>query len=513
MDAVKNYSDKPANPREIKHICIVTAVISFILSGSQVLLDPVINSDGILYISTAYHLQNDDWQTASQQYNWLFFPLIIAQLSGLTGLSLEYSAYILNAFFTAITCTSFVLIIKEFGGKDKTTLWFASLIILCFPNLNEYRNLIIRDHGYWAFYLLSCYFFIKACQQTSIKSILLLLTSSSMATLFRVEGLLFTLLLPVFTVIVHSSSLNNKTKLTVQALAALLVITLVYIASGDQQVKGFTKTSQLEHALEKPFEKIEQSIEITKSYIEDLSPQGFSNKYAPTILACTFILILITEVTSAISPFYALMLLMGFLKQNDFQKHPFFIPWIYLILINVIILCGFLASRFFLAGRYPIPLALTLLTPLPFIAKCLYQKYKDKGFTSKQNKIIKLALSFFILLSIDGVVSTGASKTYLKEAGLWISSLQTDQELSLYSNNTFVSYYATGQNKNRVKEDSNKTVLNKISRGKLKEFDLLAIQISRKNTDEKATFIESLKTQPLKTFNNKKGDSVLIFRP
>jgi len=60
MDAVKNYSDKPANPREIKHICIVTAVISFILSGSQVLLDPVINSDGILYISTAYHLQNDD---------------------------------------------------------------------------------------------------------------------------------------------------------------------------------------------------------------------------------------------------------------------------------------------------------------------------------------------------------------------------------------------------------------------------------------------------------------------
>jgi len=334
-----------------------------------------------------------------------------------------------------------------------------------------------------------------------------------MATLFRVEGLLFTLLLPVFTVIVHSSSLNNKTKLTVQALAALLVITLVYIASGDQQVKGFTKTSQLEHALEKPFEKIEQSIEITKSYIEDLSPQGFSNKYAPTILACTFILILITEVTSAISPFYALMLLMGFLKQNDFQKHPFFIPWIYLILINVIILCGFLASRFFLAGRYPIPLALTLLTPLPFIAKCLYQKYKDKGFTSKQNKIIKLALSFFILLSIDGVVSTGASKTYLKEAGLWISSLQTDQELSLYSNNTFVSYYATGQNKNRVKEDSNKTVLNKISRGKLKEFDLLAIQISRKNTDEKATFIESLKTQPLKTFNNKKGDSVLIFRP
>lgn len=512
MDVFKNNSNEQADQRELRNILIVTAAISLFLSLWQVLVDPIINSDGILYVSTAYHLQNGDWEAASRQYNWLFFPLIIAQLSNLTSLSLENSAYILNAFFTAITCTSFILIIKEFGGKDKATLWFASLIILCFPNLNEYRNMVIRDHGYWAFYLLSCYFFIKAHQQTSIKTILLLITSSSIATLFRVEGLLFVILLPIFTVIKHRSSFNNKKALAIPALAILLVISLIYNVLGDQQVSGFTKTVQIERAIEKPFEKIEQSIKVARSYVANLAPQGFSNAYAPTILAFTFILILITEVVSAMSPFYALMILTGFFKQKEFQGNAFFYPWVCLILINIIILIGFLGSRFFLAGRYPIPLALTLLTPLPFMAKTLYQKYKDKEFTSKQNKIIKLAFSFFILLSIDGVVSTGASKTYLKEAGLWISSLQTGQTLSLYSNNTFVNFYATEQNKNRIKEDSYKTVLNKIARGKLKEFDLLAIQISRKNVDEKSTLFDSLKTQPLKTFNNKKGDTVFIFR-
>ena len=332
-----------------------------------------------------------------------------------------------------------------------------------------------------------------------------------MATLFRVEGLLFTLLLPVFTVIVHSSSLNNKTKLTVQALAALLVITLVYIASGDQQVKGFTKTSQLEHALEKPFEKIEQSIEITKSYIEDLSPQGFSNKYAPTILACTFILILITEVTSAISPFYALMLLMGFLKQNDFQKHPFFIPWIYLILINVIILCGFLALRFFLAGRYPIPLALILLIPLPFIAVIIYQKFQNKIFSLNQVKLIKFTAALFAILSVDGLISMGASKIYLKDAGQWIAANKSSHD-SLFTNDQIVSFYATGEHKNRIRETSFKKVLRKIEKGQLNKFDLLAVQLDHKNFDKKPLLFKLMATKPLKIFSNRRGDSVFIFK-
>ena len=513
MDVLKNNVNEQASQRDLRNILLVTAAISLVFSLSQVLVDPVINSDGILYISTAHHLQNNDWQAASQQYNWLFFPLIIAQLSSLTSLSLEYSAYILNALFTAITCTSFVLIIKEFGGKDRATLWFASLIILCFPNLNEYRNMVIRDHGYWAFYLLSCYFFIKAYQQACIKTIAPLLASSALATLFRVEGLLllFLFLLPVLAAIHHQPLFKSKKTVAIQTIAILLLAGLTYSFIYNQDITGFSKTVQIERAIEESFVKIDKSIELTKSYLEKLSPKGFSNNYAPTVLGFTFILILLTEAVSAISPFYALILTFALFKPKIFRENLLFRPWIYLILINIVILCGFLVSRFFLAGRYPIPLALTLLIPLPFIAQITYQKFQDKELTLKQIKLIKLALVLFVILSIDGLVSTGASKTYLKDAGLWIASNQSPR-VSLFTNNTFVNFYATGQNKNRISEPKFKTVLRKIKKGQLKTFDLLAIQVSRKNHDGKLALFELIATKPLKTFKNSKGDSVFIFQ-
>ncbi|WP_288355200.1 hypothetical protein [uncultured Cycloclasticus sp.] len=510
MDVFKNNSNEQADQRELRNILIITALISLFLSLWQVLVDPIINSDGILYVSTAYHLQNGDWEAASRQYNWLFFPLIIAQLSNLTSLSLENSAYILNAFFTAITCTSFILIVKEFGGKDKATLWFASLIILCFPNLNEYRNMVIRDLGYWAFYLLSCYFFIKAYQHVRIKTIVPLLISSVLATLFRVEGLLFTLFLPVLAVM-HQPFLKNKKRLVVQALTILLLTGPTYIFIYNQDTNGFSKPVQIERAIEKPFTEIEKSLTTTEGYLESLSPKGFSNDYAPTILGFVFILILFTEIFSAMSPFYAFMLMASLFKQNDFRENPLFKPWIYLILINLIILCGFLASRFFLAGRYPIPLALTLLIPLPFIIQIIYQRLQDKTLSLQRVRFIKLAAVLFVILSVDGLVSTGASKMYLKDAGQWIAANQSLQG-SFFTNDQFISFYATGENKNRIREISYEKVLRKIEKGQLNKFNLLAIKVSRKNHARKSSLLKLMAIRPLKTFSNRKGDSVYIFR-
>ncbi|MGB0237198.1 MAG: glycosyltransferase family 39 protein [Cycloclasticus sp.] len=506
-------SPNDATTNELRTILAATALISLFFSLTQVLADSVINSDGILYVYTASLIQNGEWEAASKAYNWLFYPVVIAGFSTLSGVSLEYSAYILNAFFSTITCLSFVLIIKEFGGKNKAILSFASLIILCYPNFNEYRNMVIRDHGYWGFYLLSCYFFIRAYKHLKLKTVTFLICSLTLATLFRIEGVAFLLILPLILFIRHLSVIKKSSLLIISILAVILVGIFAYNDIHQTiNTSGFTKTEQLESAIQTPVTKISTALGITETYINKLSPQGFSNDYAPAILIFIFISILLTEILSSISPLYAIAIFISFVRMRTKLKHLLLKPWCYLISIHIIILCGFLASHYFLAGRYPIALALTLLIPLPFIANWLYQHFKDKKLSANQNKLTKLTIVLFFILSLDGLISTGASKKYLKEAGLWISSLPPDQKLSLYSNNMVVSYYATGQNKNRIKEDSNKTVLNKITRGKLKEFDLLAIQISRKITEEKTTIIESLQTQPLKVFSNKKGDSVLIFR-
>ena len=395
---------------ELRTILVSTFLISLILSFSQILVDPVINSDGALYIQASSFIQTNEWLLASQTYNWLFYPYIIAQFSTLTTVSLEYSAYILNSFFTAITCITFILIIKEFDGKNKTTLWFASLIILCFPSFNEYRNMVVRDHGYWAFYLISCYFFIKTYTTSKQLSLLLpLLLSTALAALFRIEGLVFLLLLPIIVILKHQLILKNLKKTLIIAIIITITLLIAYnLFFQSINISGFTKIIKVEQFFDEPLSKVNSYIGHSEAFINKLSPQGFSSDYAPFVLFLVFLSILLTEIVCAIGPLYTIMLGIVLFKTKGLSSHRLFQPWALLILINVAILSTFLLSKFFLAGRYPIPLALTLLIPLPFLFHSVYKQFLNKDLPHSLTKIIQITAALFVILSVDSLVSLGA---------------------------------------------------------------------------------------------------------
>lgn len=498
---------------ELRRILTFTFVVSLFLSLSQFIADSVINSDGIFYLYLASLIQQGEWQSATEVYNWLFYPYIISQIATLTTLSLEYSGYTLNALFTATTCVAFILVVKEFGGRNKATLYYASLIILCYPNLNEYRNMVIRDHGYWAFYLLSCYLFIQAYKKPTLKVVISLTLFTALAALFRVEGVFFLISLPILLLLRHISSVQKPTIVVVSILVAASISIFVYSNSYENlNLSGFTKTKQLEQALTSPISNISASISTTKKFINILSPQGFSNEYAPAVLTFLFILILLTEIVSATSPLYAIALTSTFFLNRTAINRQLIRPWTYLIAINIIILCGFLTSKYFLAGRYPIPLALILIIPLPFLIQLAYQQLRKKAFSATQTNIAKITLVLFIVLTGDGLISTGASKEYLKDAGQWVASSNKNKDALLFTNNQFVSFYAGAHNGKRINEPSFNTVIRKINSEKLNQFDLLAVQVSRKNTDGLSALLNSLNTEPVKIFKNNRGDSVLIFK-
>ena len=501
-----------ATQAELRTLLFFTVVISLILSLSQLISDSVINSDGIFYLYLASLIQQGDWQAATEVYNWLFYPYVISLVSTLTSLTLESSAHVLNALFTATTCAAFILLIKEFGGKQKAYLYCASLVILCYPNLNEYRNLIIRDHGYWAFYLLSCYFFINAYKKPTLKTVISLALFTSLAALFRVEGVIFIITLPLLLLLRHISLVQKPSSLTILVLVAALLSLFAYSNTYQNlNTSGFTKLNQLQQTLTSTITSISSAISSTQTFINTLSPQGFSNDYAPALLIFFFILVLLTEIVSATSPLYALALTSIFFLNRTVLNRQLIWPWTYLIAINLITLCGFLTSKYFLAGRYPIPLALILIIPLPFLAQLAYQQLQKKAFSKTQTNIAKITLIFFIALTFDGLISTGASKDYLKDAGQWIAA-NKDKDALLFTNNQFVSFYAGAHNGKRINEPSFNTVIRKINNEKLKQFELLAVQISRKNTEAASSLLTSLAIEPVKVFMNRKGDSVLIFK-
>ena len=150
------------------HIRILAVLISFALSAWAQYSDGIVNRDGILYLEAAAQLEQGQWSAALAVYTWPFYSALIALMSYLTGLGVEPAAHLLDALLFALMVWAFINVVAELGG-DRKTLVAAALVVLLAPQLNEHRSDIFRDNGYWAFYLLSLWLFIKYMLRSKIR--------------------------------------------------------------------------------------------------------------------------------------------------------------------------------------------------------------------------------------------------------------------------------------------------------------------------------------------------------
>ena len=70
--------------------------------------------------------------------------------------------------------------------------------------------MVIRDHGYWAFYLTSCLLFFKSYNKPTINILVFFLCSVTLATLFRAEGLILLALFPLIALNIWHSGHEGK---------------------------------------------------------------------------------------------------------------------------------------------------------------------------------------------------------------------------------------------------------------------------------------------------------------
>src|SRR5207245_1741547 len=124
------------------------------------------------------------------QSQWPFYSVLIAYFTQLTHFSYVLSAYLLNGFFSLLSVCMFLIIIKELGGT-KRVLFLAALIILLSHEFNNIRQYIIRDHGFWAFYLVSLFGLLRYVNYPTWLNGFIFSFSLLIATLFRIEGLVF----------------------------------------------------------------------------------------------------------------------------------------------------------------------------------------------------------------------------------------------------------------------------------------------------------------------------------
>jgi len=190
--------------------------------------------------------------------------------------------------------------------------------------------------------------------------------------------------------------------------------------------------------------------------------------------------------------------------------------WKRLVLINLLVLVGFILIKQIVTDRYPISLVLLLMMFLPFAMTRLIDIAKNHS--TRRGMAVAWTLGILVLLnSVEGL-DRFSSKHHLKEAGLWIATQSGGDygKSKIYSNNRIVDYYA---GTTEVREDqyySNRLVQRLTLSDRWKLLRFLAITLT---DDSHPGFYRNFRyrngKEPDMWFWNHKGDKVLVydFRP
>lgn len=487
----------------------VAGLLSLLLSIWIVLRESVINPDAICYLSSAEIFGKSGLHAAMNfcpQARWPFYSILIYATGSLTHLSFTNAAYALDALFTLITVLSFIAIVKTLGG-EKRVLWLAALTILTAHEFNSVRMDIVRDHGFWAFYSLSILFLLRFMKQTHWFDALLWSVSLIVATLFRLEGIFFLLLLPFITFFKSDQSIAKRSRefllLNMPLMITCLMISAWLVGHQDQSLKTFGRVTEVIFQLQHGWQLALNQFVHTSTLIAHTLLTNASASDASLVSIVLFTSWYLINVVCNVSLIYLLLFLYAWRSRALPLAQSAFVVLCGYLVVNLLTTSSFFAENLFLAKRYLIALSLVLMLWVPFAL--------DKMMQMKKHRFIYLS-SFFILISaVGGFFQFGHSKNYIYQAGNWLAS-NVPANATLYSNNLQLMYYSKHYGESLYQQASQQRDVTMLAGGRFKQYDYVAFNVKNKNKFEINKIILEMKLQPIQVFSNQQGGSVQIYQ-
>ncbi len=122
-------------------------------------LRTVTNPDALIYLSAADSFFHGRWVEGYAAFRWPFYSLAIAGVMTLTGGNALAAADLLNAALDCATTVLFVALVLQLGPRpsSRRIAILSATVILLHPRLSTFRGFVIRDHGFYTFFLLAFY--------------------------------------------------------------------------------------------------------------------------------------------------------------------------------------------------------------------------------------------------------------------------------------------------------------------------------------------------------------------
>ncbi|MCW8964855.1 MAG: hypothetical protein OQL16_13750 [Gammaproteobacteria bacterium] len=490
----------------------LAVLISAIFSVWVILTNDTVNSDGILYVDVAYHIGNWDWRAALKLYMWNFYPILIALIHKITFLELEASAFLLNSLFFAGIAWLFISILQTLGANRQVLI--AGLIIISIhPYINEYRADIFRGPGFWFCIMWVLSLLIKIHETGKLVHGILLGLALIIATLFRIEGIAFLVFAPLALLFIGNTRLTTRlmqiASIYLLPLACGLLLLLAWLINGDSIPTGrLTDPFELViNAYNALAHKIPEKGEILATQVLDPKSDDFG---VVGVIATLFTILLLTS----IKRITLLVLILAIYAKLKIQiKHMPILIW--LSMINIAYMAVYVTYYFFLSSRFAMPVALFAALPASFALAKIFQSTDSSNW--KLRSIQTLSVLFIIFMLLDGLISTGESKRYQREAGYWLEQNIQPGE-TLLANLFHVNYYANIRMTHRDRE-----ILVEFARqldnGDIQEnakywlntADYIAIRVKHLDPSTVDRVSTILGRQPIKEFSASDKERVVIY--
>lgn len=397
--------------REAVPIYAVAALASLLLSLWQIYNTPQINHDAVYYLLAI----QGDAASIRQIGNWLFYSKLIQGISLITTLEPVHAAWLLNILLDTLLVLAFIRLVETLGGGRQTLFW-AALLVLSLPYLNDNRADIIRDHGYWAFSLVAMIAYMHLFKAFSWRSLLLWNLAMLTATLFRVEGVVFLIIMPLGLLL--NTALPWRQRIRSMALSLIPVVTIVLgFGLAMALFNGFQ--NRLVASLSKAggiLAVFTDTLPAKANLLrQEVLPQ-FSQSTAQVTIYLGVSYSIIKDLVSSLSWLYfGILLLRRWFPARGLPGEAGTVILFYTgISFVVLFLHG--AQHFIMVSRYTMSLALMLLVVVAFSIDELHKKMREHP---SSRRLFAVVATCIILLFADSLVISSAAKTYILDAAQW----------------------------------------------------------------------------------------------
>lgn len=476
---------------------LITAVLSLLMSGMAFYFDDIINSDGILYMDMVETYLQDGLTAMAGLYNWPFFSMLVAWLSKALSLPAQLSASVLNSLLFVVFTDALLLISAKLLPNRRQIL-LAALLILCFFTINNYRDFIIRDIGYWAFCMLAFYQLLRYQDEPKLSSALFWQLFGGIAFLFRIEAAVLILLMPL--AFVSAKNIKSSLKHLLPLYSAVIPLSGVatfVILNANGLSAAFDKIAEYMAYLNS--EVMMSRIDRDLTLFEDKILSPFSAEYSGLILFSGLMVMLLYKLAADISISYLIMLGLTLRERTRGYRHPYKRLLTWFILINLLILVAFLFRQYFVISRYCI-MAVTgiFLLLLPRFTQLIESSWEQRRYWFTG------FLGFLLLASVIDTYHQTNSKTYIRKTAIWAShNLQAKDRV--LTDDKFIHYYI-----HRERTAVSSTFRHQ-GLGNYRPFDYVIV-VDKQRHPEQLKHFRNIELELIYQQQNRRGNTASIYR-